>query len=189
MTIERASFKKCAPSAPIEKTGVGAILWLDNNGETIATQRFHLSAPSAPSAPIEKTHIQTLFFTFYFFLQMSKISEVIPGATIIGRSGKKLIVDRIEGDLIICGDRRIGIEAVVEVITPPPPAPIFKLGDRVRFVGDFRDWGIEWGTCLTVVEDCGEWIMTRTDGKKPITLLRSDLKLAQQPIDDVQYPF
>ena len=59
--------------------------------------------------------------------------EVIPGARIVGASGKILLVDRVEGKSIFCGDRRIGIEAVVKVI---PPTTEFKLGDRVQYIGD-----------------------------------------------------
>lgn len=58
--------------------------------------------------------------------------EVRPGDSIIGKSGKKILVDRIEGDLLFCGDRRIGIEAVVRVI---PPTTVFKVGDRVKYIG------------------------------------------------------
>ena len=55
------------------------------------------------------------------------------GSTVIGASGKKLIVDRVEGDIFYSGELRIKISAVVKVI---PPSPVeFKLGDRVQYVG------------------------------------------------------
>jgi hypothetical protein len=40
------------------------------------------------------------------------------GSTIIGKSGKSLIVDRIEGKILHCGKVKIEASAVVEVITP-----------------------------------------------------------------------
>ena len=96
--------------------------------------------------------------------------EIIPGATIIGKSGNRLVVDKIDGDIIHCGKVAVRLSAVVEVIPPTK-----QTGDRVRFVGSFKDWGIDRGEILTVVEDCGEWVRTHTAGKKPISVLRSDL--------------
>ena len=60
--------------------------------------------------------------------------EVIPGATIIGKSGKKLLVERIEGKIVFCaGHLKVRLDAVVQVISPPTE---FKLGDRVQYIGD-----------------------------------------------------
>ena len=62
--------------------------------------------------------------------------EVTPGSRIVGASGKILLVDRVEGRSIFCGDRRISLDAVVQVIPPPTK---FKLGDRVKYIGsDFN---------------------------------------------------
>ena len=45
--------------------------------------------------------------------------KIVPGCTIVGKSGRQLLVDRVEGKSIFCGDRRIEREAVVKVIPPP----------------------------------------------------------------------
>ena len=58
-----------------------------------------------------------------------------------------------------------------------PPTTGLQTGDRVCFVGNPKDWGIERGAILTVVEDCGEWVRTRTADRKPISVLRSDLEI------------
>jgi hypothetical protein len=64
------------------------------------------------------------------------MTKIIPGSTIIGASGKKLIVDRVEGDTIYSGDLKVLASAVVRVI---PPVSRFKLGDRVEYIGsDFN---------------------------------------------------
>ena len=82
--------------------------------------------------------------------------------------------DAIEGDLLHCGELKIATSAVVEVILPTTG---LQTGDLVCFVGNPKDWGIERGAILTVVEDCGEWVRTRTADRKPISVLRSDLEI------------
>ena len=57
------------------------------------------------------------------------------GSTIIGKSGKKLIVDLIEGDILHCGDLKILASAVIKVI---PPTTSFKQGDSVRYISENR---------------------------------------------------
>ncbi|MFM2305218.1 MAG: hypothetical protein RLZZ135_2631 [Cyanobacteriota bacterium] len=101
------------------------------------------------------------------------MAKITPGSTIIGKSGKKLIVDRVEGDIIYSGDLKILSTAVVRVI---PPATRFKLGDRVKYIGG-DDFDLPEGEILTVVEDCGEWVKTRTSSKKPIDIPRSILEI------------
>jgi hypothetical protein len=65
------------------------------------------------------------------------MTKITIGSTIVGTSGKKLIVDRVEGDTIYSGDLKILTSAVVRVIPPRPSA--FKLGDRVEYIGsDFN---------------------------------------------------
>jgi hypothetical protein len=54
-----------------------------------------------------------------------------------------------------------------------------KVGIRVRFIGTYQDFGIETGTALTVVEDCGDWVKTRTDTQKPISIPRSNLLILE----------
>ena len=64
------------------------------------------------------------------------MTKITIGSTIIGASGKKLVVDRVEGDTIYSGDLKIFTSAVVRVI---PPVTRFKLGDRVEYIGsDFN---------------------------------------------------
>jgi hypothetical protein len=60
------------------------------------------------------------------------MTTIAIGSTIIGKSGKKLIVDRIEGNTVYSGDLKILASAVVRVI---PPLTKFKLGDRVTYIG------------------------------------------------------
>ena len=111
------------------------------------------------------------------------MTKITIGSTIIGNSGKKLIVERearhqggrVEGDIIYSGDLKILSKAVVRVI---PPATRFKLGDRVKYIGDVGDYNLQDGEILTVIEDCSEWVKTRTSGNKPISILRSDLEIA-----------
>lgn len=61
------------------------------------------------------------------------MAKITPGSTIIGKSGKRFIVDRIDGDVLYCGSLKILASAVVEVIPPPTS---FKIHDRVRYVGE-----------------------------------------------------
>ena len=59
--------------------------------------------------------------------------KIRPGAIIIGKSGKKLLVERVDGEIIFCkGDLKVRIEAVVQVI---PPTTFFRVGDRVQYIG------------------------------------------------------
>jgi hypothetical protein len=102
--------------------------------------------------------------------------KITIGSTIIGKSGKKLRVDRVEGDIIYSGDLKILSTAVVRVI---PPATRFKLGDRVKYIGGDVDFDLPFSEILNYCEDFGEWVKTRTSGNKPISILRSYLKVAQ----------
>jgi hypothetical protein len=66
------------------------------------------------------------------------MTKITIGSTVIGKSGKKLIVDRIDGDILYSGELKIKTSAVVRVISPPI-ATKFKLGDRVEYIGaDFN---------------------------------------------------
>jgi len=107
------------------------------------------------------------------------MTKITIGSIVVGASGKKLIVDRVEGDIIYSGELRIKTSAVVKVI---PPNPVkFKLGDRVVFIGDEEDerlFSLSYGEILDVIEDCGEWVKTRTSGKKPILIPRVNLEVA-----------
>lgn len=56
--------------------------------------------------------------------------EVMQGATIVGKSGKQLLVERVDGDLIFCeGGVKIRREQVFDVI--PPPHPKLQEDDRL----------------------------------------------------------
>ena len=44
--------------------------------------------------------------------------KITPGCTIVGKSGRQLLVDRVEGKSIFCGNLKIEIAAVVKVIPP-----------------------------------------------------------------------
>jgi hypothetical protein len=46
------------------------------------------------------------------------MTKITPGSTIIGASGKKLVVDRVEGDTIYSGNLKILASAVMQVIPP-----------------------------------------------------------------------
>jgi Domain of unknown function (DUF3854) len=54
----------------------------------------------------------------------------------------------------------------------------FKKGDRVKYIGGDVDFDLPDGEILTVVEDFGEWVKTRTSSKKPIEIPRSSLEIA-----------
>ena len=48
--------------------------------------------------------------------------EVTQGDTIVGKSGKKLLVERVEGELIFCaGGIKVRRDRVLDVIPPPHP--------------------------------------------------------------------
>jgi hypothetical protein len=71
------------------------------------------ACPHCPHCPHSKTHSKKNSNKI-----KCKTMKVIPGSRIIGKSGKSLIVDRIEGKILHCGERKIEASAVVEVITP-----------------------------------------------------------------------
>jgi hypothetical protein len=82
------------------------------------------------------------------------MSEITIGSTIIGKSGKKLIVDRVEGDTIYSGDLKILLSAVIEVIPPAPKSktPKLVLGDRARYIGTHPSFKKQYGGVLTIWE-------------------------------------
>jgi hypothetical protein len=53
--------------------------------------------------------------------------NILPGLKIVGVSGNTLVVERLEGEILICGDRRIKQSAVVKVIPPEPTRPPAKV--------------------------------------------------------------
>ena len=56
----------------------------------------------------------------------------------------------------------------------------FKVGDRVRYIGEEADLRyILDGEILEVIEDCEEWVKVRTSKKKPISIPQTDLELVE----------
>jgi hypothetical protein len=105
-------------------------------------------------------------------------SNLVVGAIAIGRSGTSGIVTEIESDRVTVElpdglKKRVPISSIAS--WEPPP---LLVGQRVRFMGDtvlFRE--LNDGEILEVVEDCGEWVKTRTAKRKPVSVLRSDVGL------------
>lgn len=63
--------------------------------------------------------------------------KITPGSRIVGKSGKYLTVDRIEGDILYCGELTVRAFAVVRVIPPAIayPSVVLKVGDKVEYIG------------------------------------------------------
>jgi hypothetical protein len=58
---------------------------------------------------------------------MRAMTEITIGSTIIGKSGKRLKVDRVDGGIIYSGNLRVKLSAVVKVEPP-------SLGDRLEII-------------------------------------------------------
>ncbi len=57
--------------------------------------------------------------------------EVTQGAIIVGKSGRQLLVERVDGEVILCADgTKVRRDRVLDVIPPPPPPPQSKEDDR-----------------------------------------------------------
>jgi hypothetical protein len=95
--------------------------------------------------------------------------------TVKGTEG--IVTEILEGGYLLEDGKRVRTESISLVLTPTPKPAGIQIGDRVRFLGTYQEWGIEYGTILTVVEDCNEWVKTRTSERKPISVLRSDLEV------------
>jgi hypothetical protein len=109
------------------------------------------------------------------------------GATIVGKSGKQLIVDSINGDILCCGGVKIHISAVVRVIPPRStslPTVGWVEGERVRFIGSYQEWGIEPDTILTVGYGDEDWVKVYTIERKPFNIQSNLL----ERFDDDEYP-
>jgi hypothetical protein len=82
------------------------------------------------------------------------MTSIAIGSTIIGKSGKKLIVDRIDGDIIYSGEFKIKTSAVVRVI--PPYSVVIKVGEplmgRLRLLATLDDVGASEELKLIVLE-------------------------------------
>jgi hypothetical protein len=120
--------------------------------------------------------------------------NILPGSKIVGASGNTLVVDRLEGEILICGDRRIKPSAVVWVIPPeptPPPAKIsppppeapapLAVGETVYYCGD-RYW--QQYKDIPLILDLlreGLWICKKPDGYFTTNL--SARELSREPVD------
>lgn len=106
------------------------------------------------------------------------MTKVIVGSIISGASGKRFVVDRVEGDIIYSGEFKIDISAVLKVEPPSltdridgdtihsdnlailksavvqviPLTIKFKLGDRVRYIGSDSNLKTQYAGMLKVWE-------------------------------------
>jgi hypothetical protein len=106
--------------------------------------------------------------------------NILPGSKIVGASGKSLVVDRAEGEILICGDRRIKLSAVVKVEPPEATIPLV-VGDTVYYCGD-RYWHQYRGIplVLALLRE-GEWTAEKADGYYTTNLSVSEL--SRSPVD------
>jgi hypothetical protein len=103
-------------------------------------------------------------------------TRILPGSKIVGTSGAILVVDRVEGKDIFCGDRRIALSAVVRVLPPPGKPRPLEVGEMVNYWGDryqqpyggiplklvrYRDW---------------KWICQKPDGRYTTDLDPKELR-------------
>ena len=107
--------------------------------------------------------------------------KITIGSTIIGKSGKRLIVDRVEGDTIYSGDLKILTSAVVQVI---PPATRFKLGDRVEYIGSNFNLKTQYAGALKIWEmgklgDSDKCACLKPDGRVTSWVEFADLRLVE----------
>ena len=104
------------------------------------------------------------------------------GSIVIGASGKKLIVDRVEGDIFYSGELKIKASAVVKVI-PPNPVEV-KLGDRVLYIGTSPNLVKQYAGMLEVWEmgklgDSDKCTCFKPDGRPTSWIEYSDLELVE----------
>jgi hypothetical protein len=116
------------------------------------------------------------------------MTKINPGSTIIGASGKKLIVERearhqggrVEGNTIYSGDLKILKSAVVRVI---PPISRFKLGDRAKYIGSDFNLKTQYVGVLEVWEistkDIGSYACLKPTGRVTSWIEFADLQLVE----------
>jgi hypothetical protein len=108
------------------------------------------------------------------------MTKITPGSTIIGASGKKLVVDRVEGDTIYSGNLKILASAVVRVI---PPVARFNLGDRVKYIGSHFNLKTQYRGVLEVWEiskqDIGSYACLKPNGRVTSWIEFGDLQLVE----------
>ena len=106
------------------------------------------------------------------------MTKITPGSTIIGASGKKLVVDRVDGDMIYSGNLKILASAVMQVIRPVTK---FKLGDRVKYIGSNFNLKTQYAGVLEVWEisktetDC--YACLKSSGRVTSWIQLEDLQL------------
>ena len=108
------------------------------------------------------------------------MTKITPGSTIIGASGKKLVVDRVEGDTIYSGNLKILASAVVRVI---PPVARFNLGDRVKYIGSHFNLKTQYTGVLEIWEiskqDIGSYACLKPNGRVTSWIEFADLQLVE----------
>lgn len=108
------------------------------------------------------------------------MTKITIGSTIVGESGKKLIIDRVEGDNIYSGEHQISVSAVVRVI---PPVTKFKLGDRVKYIGSDFNLKTQYVGTLEVWEiskkDIGSYTCLKPNGRATSWIEFADLQLVE----------
>ena len=108
------------------------------------------------------------------------MTKITPGSTIIGASGKKLVVDRVEGDTIYSGNLKILASAVMQVI---PPVTKFKLADRVKYIGSDFNLKTQYTGVLEVWEiskqDIGSYACLKPNGRVTSWIEFGDLQLVE----------
>jgi hypothetical protein len=112
--------------------------------------------------------------------------NILPGSKIVGASGKCLVVDRMEGEILICGDRRIKLSAVLKVEPPPKPEPPAKpaplaVGD-VCYYGGSKYWQHYGGMELKAFElREGYWTCEKPDGYRTTNI--PPIELSRSPVE------
>ena len=110
------------------------------------------------------------------------MTKITIGSTIIGKSGKKLIVDRIDGDILYSGKLKIKTSAVVRVISPPIVTK-FKLGDRVKYIGTDFNLKRQYAGVLEVWEisdkDMNSYACLKPNGRVTSWIEFADLQLVE----------
>lgn len=106
--------------------------------------------------------------------------KITPGSRIVGKSGKKLTVDRVEGDTIYSGELKILSSAVLKVIPPRPKT--FKLGDRVTYIGSDANEKRQYAGVLEVwdISNLDGYTCLKPGGQATTSWIRfEDLELAE----------
>ena len=106
--------------------------------------------------------------------------KITIGSTIIGASGKKLIVERVDGDIIYSGEFKIKTSAVVQVILPVTK---FKVPDRVEYIGSDFNLKIQYTGTLKVWEiskkDINSYTCLKPNGRVTSWIEFADLQLVE----------